>query len=99
MGTLLNASLGSRYEAAVEEVSAGDAGLARLLDDPNALLQPALREQIPDVSYAELASSLAAALLPTFWILFALGLAALGLATFFPGGQAKDLVNREDEYQ
>ncbi|HEX2099003.1 MAG TPA: MDR family MFS transporter [Rubrobacteraceae bacterium] len=96
MGTLLNASLGSRYEAAVEEVSAGDAGLARLLDDPNALLQPALREQIPDVSYAELASSLAAALSPTFWILFALGLAALVLATFFPGGQAKDFVNRED---
>ena len=99
MGALLNASLGPRYEAAVEEVSAGDAGLARLLADPNALLQPALREQIPNASYAELASSLAAALLPTFWILFALGLAALGLATFFPGGQAKDLVNREDEYE
>jgi EmrB/QacA subfamily drug resistance transporter len=99
MGALLNISLGSRYEAAVEKVSAGDAGLARLLADPNALLQPALREQIPDASYAELASSLAAALSPTFWILFALGLTALVLATFFPGGQAKDLVNREDEYE
>jgi Na+/melibiose symporter-like transporter len=99
MGALLNASLGSRYEAAVEEVSAEDADLARLLADPNALLQPALRDQIPNASYAELASSLAAALSPTFWILFALGLAALGLAMFFPGGQAKDLVNREDEYE
>jgi EmrB/QacA subfamily drug resistance transporter len=99
MGALLNISLGSRYEAAVEKVSAGDAGLARLLADPNALLQPALREQIPDASYAELASSLAAALSPTFWVLFALGVTALGLAAFFPGGQAKDLVNREDEYE
>jgi EmrB/QacA subfamily drug resistance transporter len=99
MGALLNISLGSRYEAAVEKVSAGDAGLARLLADPNALLQPALREQIPDASYAELASSLAAALSPTFWVLFALAVTALGLAAFFPGGQAKDLVNREDEYE
>jgi EmrB/QacA subfamily drug resistance transporter len=97
MGALLNASLGARYQSAVEEAAAGDAGLARLLADPNALLQPALREQIPDDSYAQLAGSLAAALSPAFWVIFALGLAALALAAFFPSGQAKDLVNREEE--
>ena len=97
MGALLNASLGSRYEAAVESASAGDADLARLLADPKALLQPALREWIPYASYTELANSLAAALSPTFWVIFALGLAALVLATFFPGGHAKDLINKGDD--
>jgi hypothetical protein len=91
--------LGASYEAAVEKASVGDAELTSLLADPNALLQPALREQIPDASYAELAGSLASALSPTFWVIFALSLAALALAAFFPGGQAKDFVNREDEYE
>ena len=99
MGALLNASLGTRYEAAVERASAGDADLARLLADPNALLQPALREQIPAGSYVELASSLATALSPAFWAILALGVAALVAAAFFPGGHAKDLVNREEEYE
>ena len=75
----------------------GDEDLARLLADPNSLLQPVLREQIPSDSYAELANSLATALSPVFWVIFALGLAALAFAVFFPGGQAKDLVNREDD--
>ena len=99
MGALLTAFLGASYEAAVEKASVGDAELTSLLADPNALLQPALREQIPDASYAELAGSLASALSPTFWVIFALGLAALALAALFPGGQAKDFVNREDEYE
>ena len=97
MGALLNASLGPRYEAAVERVSEGDAGLAGLLVDPNALLQPTLRERIPADSYAEIAGALAAALSPAFWVSLALGLAAAVAAAFFPGGRAKDLVNREEE--
>ncbi len=99
MGALLNASLGTRYEAAVERVSANDASFARLLADPNALLQPALRDRIPPDSYAELAGSLAAALSPTFWVIFALGLATIAAARFFPGGQAKNLVNQGDDYE
>ncbi len=97
MGALLNASLGARYEFAVERASGGDADLADLLADPNSLLQPALREQIPTGSYAELAGSLAAALYPTFWAILALGVLALVAAAFFPGGHAKDLVNREEK--
>jgi EmrB/QacA subfamily drug resistance transporter len=97
MGALLNASLGPGYAAAVERASAGDEDLARLLANPNSLLQPVLREQIPSGSYAELANSLATALSPVFWVIFALGLAALAFAVFFPGGQAKDLVSREDD--
>ena len=97
MGALLNASLGARYEFAVERASGGDADLADLLADPNSLLQPALREQIPAGSYAELAGSLAAALSPTFWAILALGVLALVAAAFFPGGHAKDLVNREEK--
>ena len=97
MGALLNASLGARYEFAVERASGGDANLADLLADPNSLLQPALREQIPTGSYAELAGSLAAALSPTFWAILALGVLALVAAAFFPGGHAKDLVNREEK--
>jgi EmrB/QacA subfamily drug resistance transporter len=99
MGALLNASLGARYEAAVERASGGDADLAGLLADPNALLQPALRDQIPAGSYAELASSLATALSPTFWAILALGVAALAAAALFPGGHAKDLVNREEDHE
>ena len=97
MGALLNASLGPGYAAAVERASVGDEDLARLLADPNSLLQPVLREQIPSGSYAGLANSLATALSPVFWVIFALGLAALAFAVFFPGGQAKDLVSREDD--
>jgi EmrB/QacA subfamily drug resistance transporter len=99
MGALLNASLGARYEAAVDRASGGDAALAGLLADPNALLQPALRAQIPADSYAELASSLATALSPTFWVILALGVSALVAAVFFPGGHAKDLVNREEDHE
>ena len=98
MGALLNASLGPRYEAAVERASGGDEGLVGLLADPNALLQPALRERIPTDSYAEIAGALAAALSPAFWVILALGLAAVVAAAFFPGGRAKDLVNREEDY-
>ncbi len=98
MGALLNASLGPRYEAAVKRASEGDTGLAGLLADPNALLQPALRERIPTDSYAEIAGALAAALSPAFWVILALGLAAALAAAFFPGGRAKDLVNREEDY-
>ena len=97
MGALLNASLGARYEFAVERASGGDADLADLLADPNSLLQPALREQIPAGSYAELAGSLAAALSPTFWAILALGVLALVAAAFFPGGHAKDFVNRKEK--
>lgn len=97
MGALLNASLGPRYAAAVEKASAGDENLARLLADPNSLLQPILREQIPSGSYTELANSLATALSPVFWVIFALGLTALALSMVFPGGQAKDLISREDD--
>ncbi|MCA1718533.1 MAG: MFS transporter [Actinobacteria bacterium] len=97
MGALLNVSLGTRYEAAVERASGGDPDLADLLADPNSLLQPVLRDQIPAGSYAELAGSLAAALSPTFWAILALGVLALVAAAFFPGGHAKDLVNREEK--
>jgi hypothetical protein len=97
MGALLNLSLGARYEDAVERASGGDGDLADLLADPNSLLQPALRDQIPAGSYAELAATLAAALSPTFWAILALGVLALAAAAFFPGGYAKDLVNREEE--
>src|ERR687889_143611 len=48
MGAFLNASLGERYRAAVDRAASGDAGLRRLLSDPNALLQPAVRNRIPD---------------------------------------------------
>jgi EmrB/QacA subfamily drug resistance transporter len=99
MGAFLNASLGARYEAAVERASGGDPDLARLLADPNALLQPVLREQIPAGSYTELASSLATALSPAFWVILALGVSALVAAVFFPGGHAKDLVNREESHE
>ena len=97
MGALLNASLGSRYGDAVERAAGGDPGLARLLSDPNSLLQPALRDRVPPDAYAELASSLATALSPTFYGLLALGLASLAVAAFFPGGSAKSLVNREED--
>ena len=96
MGALLNASLGARYESAVERASGDDADLAGLLADPNSLLQPTVREQIPAGSYAELAASLATALSPTFWAILALGVLALAAASFFPGGDAKDLVRREE---
>ena len=96
MGALLNISLGSGYAAAVEKASAGDENLARLLADPNSLLQPVLREQIPSDAYTELANSLATALSPVFWVIFVLGLSALAFAVFFPSGQARDLVSRED---
>jgi hypothetical protein len=96
MGALLNASLGTRYQAAVERASGGDVDLANLLADPNSLLQPTLREQIPTNSYVELAASLATALSPTFWAILALGILALVAAVFFPAGHAKDLVNREE---
>lgn len=98
MGALLNASLDERYRAAVERAAGGDASLARLLSDPNALLQPAVRSRIPEAAYAELAASLAAALSPAFWVLLAFGVAALTVAAFFPGGGAKDLVSREEDY-
>jgi hypothetical protein len=99
MGALLNASLGARYAAAVERASGGDESLSGLLADPNALLQPALRESIPPESYTELASVLASALSPAFWVIFALGVSTVIVAAFFPGGHAKDLVNKEDEHE
>ena len=51
MGALLNASLGDRYRAAAERAAAGEPGLARLLSDPNTLLQPAVRSRIPEGAY------------------------------------------------
>lgn len=98
MGALLNASLDERYRAAVERAAGGDASLTRLLSDPNALLQPAVRSRIPEAAYSELAASLAAALSPAFWVLLVFGMAALVVAAFFPGGNAKDLVSREEDY-
>ena len=92
MGALLNASLGDRYGAAVERVSRGDAALGRLLSDPNALLQPAVRSRIPEAAYAELSGALAAALSPAFWVLLVFGLSSLAAAMFFPRGAAEDLV-------
>ena len=96
MGALLNASLGDRYRAAVERAAGGDPDLSRLLADPNALLQPTLRDRIPDGAYAEIAGSLAGALTPAFWTIFALGVAAFAVAALFPRGRAKDFVNREE---
>jgi hypothetical protein len=98
MGALLNASLGERYGTAAERAAGGDAALGRLLSDPNALLQPAVRERIPDAAYSELAGALAAALSPAFWVLLVCGLAALAVATLFPRGSAKDLVSQEPEH-
>ena len=98
MGAFLNASLGERYRAAVDRAAGGDEGLARLLSDPNALLQPAVRGRIPDAAYSELAGALAASLSPAFWVLLFFGLLALAVATFFPRGSAKDLANRGEDY-
>jgi EmrB/QacA subfamily drug resistance transporter len=98
MGALLNASLGERYRAAAERAAGGDAALGRLLSDPNALLQPAVRERIPDAAYSELAAALAAALSPAFWVLPVCGLVALAVATLFPRGSAKELVSQEPEH-
>jgi MFS family permease len=98
MGALLTASLGERYRAAAESAAGDDAALGRLLSDPNALLQPAVRERIPDAAYSDLAGALAAALSPAFWVLLVCGLAALAVATLFPRGSAKDLVSQEPEH-
>lgn len=98
MGALLNASLGQRYAAAAERAAAGDEDLGRLLSDPNALLQPAVRSRIPDAAYSELAGALAASLSPTFWVLLVCGLSAFVVATFFPRGSAKQLVSKEPEH-
>ena len=98
MGAFLNASLGERYSAAVERAAGEDAGLGRLLSDPNALLQPAARGRIPEAAYTELAGALAASLSPAFWVLLFFGLSALAVATLFPTGSAKELANREEDY-
>jgi EmrB/QacA subfamily drug resistance transporter len=98
MGAFLNASLGERYRAAVDRAAGGDEGLGRLLSDPNALLQPAVRSRIPEGAYSELAGALAASLSPAFWVLLFFGLLALAVATFFPRGSAKDLANRAEDY-
>lgn len=98
MGALLNASLDDRYRAAVGRVAEGDAALGRLLSDPNALLQPAVRSRIPDAAYSELAGALAAALSPAFWVLLAFGISSLAAAAFFPAGSAKDLVRSNAEH-
>lgn len=97
MGALLNASLGDRYRAAAERVADGDAGLGRLLSDPNTLLQPAVRSRIPEDAYGELAGALAASLSPTFWVLLAFGVSTLAAAVFFPRGAAESLVSREEK--
>ena len=97
MGAFLNASLGERYRAAVERAAGGDESLGRLLSDPNALLQPAVRSRIPQAAYAEVSGALAASLSPAFWVLLFFGLSALVVAMFFPRGTAKDFVSREDE--
>ena len=98
MGAFLNASLGKRYSAAVDRAAGEDAGLGRLLSDPNALLQPAARGRIPEAAYTELAGALAASLSPAFWVLLFFGLSALAVATLFPPGSAKDLANRAEDY-
>jgi EmrB/QacA subfamily drug resistance transporter len=98
MGAFLNASLGARYGAAVDRAAGGDENLGRLLSDPNALLQPAVRGRIPDAAYSELAGALAASLSPAFWVLLFFGLLALAVATFFPRGSAKDLANRAEDF-
>jgi EmrB/QacA subfamily drug resistance transporter len=97
MGAFLNASLGERYRAAVDRAVGGDAGLRRLLSDPNALLQPAVRSRIPEAAYSEVAEALAASLSPAFWVLLFFGISALAVATLFPRGTAKDFVSREDD--
>lgn len=99
MGALLNYSLGARYADAVERAAGGDTDLARLLSDPNALLQPAIRDRVPADSYAEISGALAASLSPTFWVILALGFGAVVAASFFPGGRAKDLINREEDHE
>lgn len=98
MGALLNASLGERYRAAVGRVAEGDAALARLLSDPNAILQPAVRARVPEAAYSELAGALAAALSPAFWVLLVFGVASGAAAALFPPGAAADLVTREAEH-
>jgi EmrB/QacA subfamily drug resistance transporter len=98
MGALLNASLGDRYGAAVGRVAEGDAALERLLSDPNALLQPAVRSRIPEPAYAELAGALSAALSPAFWVLLVFGVGSVVAAAFFPRGAAADLVSSEAEH-
>ncbi len=98
MGAFLNASLGERYRAAVDRAAGGNEGLRRLLSDPNALLQPAVRGRIPEAAYRELAGALAASLSPAFWVLLFFGLSALAVATLFPRGSAKDLVNRAEDH-
>ena len=97
MGAFLNASLGERYRAAATRAAGGNEGLRRLLSDPNALLQPAVRGRIPEAAYSELAAALAASLSPAFWVLLFFGLSALAVATLFPRGSAKDLVNRAED--
>lgn len=97
MGALLNFSLDDRYDAAVERASDGDERLAGLLSDPNALLEPTLRAEIPSGAYDELASSLAASLSPVFWALLAIGAGAVLAALLFPAGDAKKFVYREEE--
>jgi EmrB/QacA subfamily drug resistance transporter len=96
MGAFLNASLGKRYSDTVDRAAGGNAALGRLLSDPNALLQPAVRGRIPDAAYSELAGALAASLSPAFWVLLFFGISALAVATLFPRGKAKDLVSREE---
>ena len=98
MGAFLNASLGERYRTAVDRATGGDPGLGRLLSDPNALLQPAVRIRIPEAAYSEVAGALAASLSPAFWVLRFFGLSALAVAMLFPHGKAKDLVSREEDY-
>jgi EmrB/QacA subfamily drug resistance transporter len=98
MGAFLNASLGERYRAAVDRAAGGDESLGKLLSDPNALLQPAVRGRIPDAAYSELAGALAASLGPAFWVLLFFGVFALAVAMFFPRGSAKDLANRAEDY-
>ncbi|MEW6637689.1 MAG: MFS transporter, partial [Actinomycetota bacterium] len=95
MGALLNLSLGERYSEAVRRAAAGDTELARLLSDPNSLLQPAVRARIPDDAYGQVAAALAAALAPAFWVTLAVALGAAAVAAFFPRGKARDFVNRE----
>jgi EmrB/QacA subfamily drug resistance transporter len=97
MGALLNFSLDDRYDLAVERASGGDENLADLLSDPNALLEPTLRAEIPPDAYAELASSLAASLSPVFFTLLAIGAGAVFAALLFPAGDAKKFVHREEE--
>jgi hypothetical protein len=98
MGAFLNASLGERYRAAVDRAAGGDADLGRLLSDPNALLQPAVRSRIPESAYSEVAGALAVSLSPAFWVLLIFGLSSLAVATLFPHGTAEDLVNRGDDH-